>query len=106
MDLNETIQRVLVEKKVAEDNHKLDKRHCGEMIKTFREKITNALNASPPLNKIIRISFPLPCGSYVKDLLEKENVPLVVGAHTSLNETTEVVMKFDTEQARVFTALF
>jgi len=104
MDLNETIKRVLVEKTVADD--KLDKCHCGEIIKTFREKITNALNASPPLNKIVRISFPLPCGPYVKDLLEKENVPLVVVEHTSLSETSEVLMKFDTQHNRVFTVLF
>lgn len=96
-----SIIKASLEKKSACERHlfrTLDKSHCEETMKSFREKIITRLTTSPDTEKFFTISFPSPCGSYVKQLLDKEDIPNYVALHTNVNESNELFFYFDTEK--------
>ena len=107
MEVNTLLKRVLGEKTQYQTQllRNLDQSHCTQATQSFHDTLLKVLATSQPHEKVIRIPFMHPCGSYVKQLLEKEQVPHHVGPHTTLQESNEVVFCFDTEQSRVYTML-
>ena len=95
-----SVMRESLEKKTAYQeriSNKLDTSQCEESLKGFREKIIRTLRESPDSESIIKIPFPTPCGSHVKQLLANENIPYHVAVHTTVQKSNELIFHFDTE---------
>jgi len=101
--LENVIRHAWIKKSIADKqaSNVLDKSHCKEAIASFRERIITTIHDSPDHEKIIRIPFPLPCGSFVTQLLEKENISHHVAIHTNINESNELVLHFNPYQFNV-----
>jgi hypothetical protein len=106
MEVNTILHRILVEKKDYEQQLlRHNESHCTEAVQSFRNTLLHALATSPPHEKVIRIPFMHSCGSYIKQFLEKEQIPHHVSVRTTLHESNQAVIFFDTEQSHVSTML-
>jgi hypothetical protein len=106
MEVNTVLHRILGDKTHYEQQLlRHNESHCTEAVKSFRNTLLQALTTSPLHEKVIRIPFMHPCGSYIKQMLEKEKIPHHVSVRTTLHESNEVVIFFDTEQSHVSTML-